>query len=96
MSVFLLTINSAESEASEKMNRLLASKYGQGNYIQLSDTAWLFEDKDSVTPQQACSVLDLNEPNNVAPYYGYLVSAFTGYWGFQESDVWQWLKLRGL
>ena len=39
---------------------------------------------------------ELNEADNVAPFYGYLISAFTGYWGYQESDVWQWLKLRGL
>lgn len=94
MSVFLITISL--SETSEKMAQLLSSKHGTENFVQLSDTAWLFEDKNSVTPQQASTFLELNEADNVAPFYGYLISAFTGYWGYQESDVWQWLKLRGL
>lgn len=94
MSVFMINISSADN--ADKMEQLLLTKYGAENFVQISPSAWLFEDKVSVTPQQVCTVLELIEPANVSPFYGYLVSAFTGYWGFQESDVWQWLRLRGL
>lgn len=104
MAVFLITLNDEPVDALEQAIK----KHYPENHIQVSDLAWLVEDKDAITPQSVDNKLlekiptagvPMHEaPSNINPstFGAYLISSFSGYWGYHDNAIWQWLQTRGL
>lgn len=104
MAVFLITLQKAPSSA---MEDAIQYSYPE-SYIKVSELAWLVEDKEAITPQNVDHKLlgrtpSLGVPMSSAPARiqaqdlgAYLISSFSGYWGYHDGSVWQWLQSRGL
>ena len=104
MAIFLITLQSSPAFA---MEQAIQKHYPNDN-LKVGDLAWLVEDKEAITPQSVDNKLlekvpmlgvpmD-NAPSKIHPkdFGPYVISSFSGYWGFHDNAVWQWLQSRGL
>lgn len=104
MAVFLITLQHGPTKAMEETIR---NNYPE-DYIQVSELAWLVEDKDAITPQNVdhkllgriptLGVPMASAPTKIQPQElgAYIICSFSGYWGYHDNSVWQWLQSRGL
>ena len=104
MAIFLITLNDEPAEAMEQAIR----KHYPESHIQVGDLAWLVEDKDAITPQSidhkllekipTAGIPMQDAPSKVTPsdLGAYIISSFSGYWGYHDNAIWQWLQARGL
>ncbi|MEZ8654811.1 hypothetical protein AB6D60_12575 [Vibrio splendidus] len=104
MAIFLITL---QQEPVESMEQAIQKNYPDSN-IKVGELAWLVEDKDAITPQSidhkllekipTLGVPMQDAPTKVEPSElgAYIISSFSGYWGYHDNSIWQWLQSRGL
>lgn len=107
MAVFLITLAQGPSSA---MEETIQYNYPENN-CRVSELAWLIEDKEAITPQNVDNKLLGRTPPpppgstssspskrtvNPQDLGAYLIPSFSGYWGYHNNSVWEWLQLRGL
>lgn len=84
MFVFAVISNSRSEELQQKLSEV----YAIANF-QLSETSWFVADT-GVTPQEVCEKLNV-KPGGIS---GVVVVRVSSYFGFAQSSIWDWLKVK--
>lgn len=72
------------------MRKILKEKFVPSDYLEVNDGFWLVC-SGITTPREMSSVLAPD--NKIGTFF---VMPVTGYYGFHNTSVWDWLKSKGL
>ncbi|EAQ6362714.1 hypothetical protein DOH76_12370 [Salmonella enterica subsp. enterica serovar Oranienburg] len=76
--------------APDVMRRIIKEKFKSSDYLEVSDGFWLVHSSVS-TPREMSAIL--SPKNDIGTFF---VMPVTGYYGFHNVSVWDWLKSKGL
>ncbi|EEI4448044.1 hypothetical protein G0S15_001416 [Salmonella enterica] len=74
----------------DTMRQIISEKFANSDYLEVNDGFWLVHSK-AATPREMSAILAPN--NNIGTFF---VMPVTGYYGFHNVSVWDWLKSKGL
>ena len=94
MTVFMVTLQTVPVIDSAMKKAI--EHYYPDDHFQVGDLTWLVSDNTSITPNEVSSVLGGGDIANTNDMGIYLISTFNGYWGYYDSSLWEWLRIRGL